>query len=60
MEYWRSPGVKEVKALQDLPTPASQDLGFHHFKALQVTVQRDRAGLLSENQRNCNKPPMDS
>lgn len=39
MDYWRSPGVKEMKALQDLPTPAPQDLGFHHLKALQVTVQ---------------------
>lgn len=41
MDYWRSPGVKEVKAFQDLPTPAPQDFGFHHLEALQVTVQRE-------------------
>lgn len=34
--------MKEVEALQDLPAPAPQDLGFHHFKALQITTQRDQ------------------
>lgn len=41
MDNWRSPGVKEVKALQNLSTPTPQDLGFHHLEALKVTVQRD-------------------
>lgn len=40
MDNWWSPGVKEVKAFQNLPTPTSKDLGFHHLKALQVTVDR--------------------
>lgn len=34
--------MKEVEAFQDLPTPAPQDLGLHHFKALQITIQRDQ------------------
>lgn len=34
--------MKEVETLQDLPTPAPQDLGLHHFKALQITIQRDQ------------------
>lgn len=34
--------MKEVKALQDLSAPAPQDLGFHHFKALQITTQREQ------------------
>lgn len=47
VDYWRSPGVKEVKALQDLPTPAPQNLGLHHLKALQVTVQRGKRTKMS-------------
>lgn len=61
MDYWRSPGVKEVKALQDLPTPAPQDLGFHHFKALQVTVQREqKQDFVVTFKKYCNQPVMDS
>lgn len=41
MDNWRSSGVKEVEALQDLSTPTPQHLGFHHLKALQVTLERD-------------------
>lgn len=33
VNYRRSPSVKEVKALQDLTTPAPQDLRFHHLEA---------------------------
>lgn len=36
-----SPGVKEVKALQNLSAPTSQDFGFHHLKALKVAVDRE-------------------
>lgn len=36
MDDGRSPGVEEVKALQDLTAPASQDLDLHHLKSLQV------------------------
>lgn len=42
MDDWRSPGVKEVKTLQDLSTPAPQNLGFHHFEAFQVAVQEKK------------------
>lgn len=42
VDYGRSPGVKEVKTLQDLPTPAPEDLGFHDFKAFQVTEQKGK------------------
>lgn len=42
MDYWGSPGVKEVESLQDLPAPAPQDLGFHYLKALQIAVQREK------------------
>lgn len=34
--------MKEVEALQDLPTPAPQDFRLHHFKALQITIGRDQ------------------
>lgn len=36
MDDGRSPGVEEVKALEDLTTPASQDLNLHHLKPFQV------------------------
>lgn len=34
--------MKEVKSLQDLPAPTPQDLGFHHLKALKITIQREQ------------------
>lgn len=34
--------MKKVEALQDLPAPAPQDLGLHHFKALQITAEKER------------------
>lgn len=48
MNNWRSPGVKEVKALQNLPTPAPQDFGFHHLEPLKVTVKRQQMMLKSK------------
>jgi hypothetical protein len=30
----RGPGVEELEALQDLTTPAPQDLRLHHLEAL--------------------------
>lgn len=36
-----SPGVEEVKALQNLSAPTSQDFGFHHFEALKVAVHTE-------------------
>lgn len=35
-----SPGVKEVKAFQNLSAPTSEDFGFHHLEALKVAVHR--------------------
>lgn len=60
MDYWRSPGVKEVKSLQDLPTPAPQDLGFHHLKALQITMQREQKVLIRRINKYCNQPLIES
>lgn len=37
VDYRGCSGMKEVETLQDLPTPTPQDLGLHHFKALQIT-----------------------
>lgn len=61
MDYWRSPGVKEVKPLQDLPTPAPQDLGFHHLKAFQVTAEKDKTRCWVVKLKTfCNQPLIDS
>ena len=49
VDNWRSSGVKEVKALQNLSTPTPQYLGFHHLKALKVTVERANAVKIKEN-----------
>lgn len=38
MNDGRGPGVEEVEAFQDLSAPASQDLGLHYLKALQIAV----------------------
>lgn len=38
MDDGRSPGVEEVKALQDLTAPAPQDLDLHHLESLQVSA----------------------
>lgn len=53
MNYRRSPGVKEVKALQDLPAPAPQHLRFHHLKTFQVSVQKKNNTLLLLLRRLC-------
>ncbi|KAA8591088.1 hypothetical protein FQN60_002031 [Etheostoma spectabile] len=63
MDYWRSPGVKKVKPLQDLPTPAPQDLG-HEFSdqhnallaaehRLPRIIEADDVGVLETLQHLC-------
>lgn len=32
--------MEEVESLEDLSTPAPQDLGFHLLKALQISVRK--------------------
>lgn len=40
MNDWGGACVQKVQAFEDLSTPAPQDFGLHHFKALQIAVKK--------------------
>lgn len=40
MDDGGSPSMKEVEALEDLSTPASQHFNFHHLEPLQISGNR--------------------
>lgn len=42
MDDRRCPGVKKVKAFQDLSAPASQDFRFHYLETLQVAERKGK------------------
>lgn len=39
MDDGRRPGVEKMKALQNLPAPASQHLGFHDLEPLEIAAR---------------------
>lgn len=52
MDDGRGPGVEKMKALQNLPAPASQHLGFHDLEPLEIAAgmkggERNRIRLVS-------------
>lgn len=47
MDDGRGSGVEKMKALQNLPAPASQHLGFHDLEPLEIT-----AGMKDKKKRN--------
>lgn len=47
MDDGRSPGVEEMKAFEDLTTPAPQHLDLHHLKTLQVPAHITRTRYIT-------------